>query len=399
MNKKDFWKGFGTALALTAAAAIAWNPVCRMIPWNRLPFGLEMPRSAKINMVEDYLEQYYVEEVDGQDIDDMLYSGMMAAVGDQYTYYLTAENLSRYMDDSNGRFGGIGVEVFLSREGETVVSQVNEGGPAEKAGILTGDVIIGVNGEDMRGRTREDIVIRMRGEIGQPVRVEVYRKSDDSTQEFTITREEIVVKSVESRMLEDDIGYILITGFKENTYDQFMEALEGLQAQGMQALVLDLRYNPGGSLNAVYKIGEEILPEGTMVYTVDNQEKRRDYICDGEYMELPMAVLVNGNSASASEILAGAVKDREAGTLIGTQTFGKGIVQRLFFMPDGSGLHITIQKYYTPNGTSIHGVGITPDEVVELPEEYAEVWEVSAIPEEEDTQLARAKEVLERKMR
>lgn len=195
------------------------------------------------------------------------------------------------------------------------------------------------------------------------------------------------------------MGYILITGFKENTYEQFMEAMEKLQEQGMRALVLDLRYNPGGSVRAVYQIGEEILPEGTMVYTVDNKENRRDYICDGEYTDLPMAVLVNGGSASASEILAGAVKDRGAGTLIGTQTFGKGLVQRLFILPDGSGLHITIQKYYTPNGTSIHGVGITPDEVVELPEEYAEVWEVAAIPEAEDTQLERAKEVLEREMR
>lgn len=399
MNKKDFWKGFGTALALTAAAAIAWNPVCRMIPWGSLPFGLEMPRSAKISMVEDYLERYYVEEVDGQDMDDMLYSGIMASAGDRYTYYLTKENLGRYMDDNNGSFGGIGVEVFLSREGETVVSRVNEGGPAERAGILAGDVITGVDGEDMRGKTREDIVVRMRGEIGRPVRVEVYRESDGSTQEFTITREEIVVRSVESRMLEDDIGYILLTGFKENTYGQFKEALEALQAQGMRALVLDLRFNPGGSLNAVYKIGEELLPEGTMVYTVDNQGERRDYLCDGEYTDIPLAVLVNSNSASASEILAGAIKDREAGTLVGTQTFGKGIVQRLFFLPDGSGLHITIQKYYTPNGTSIHGVGITPDEVVELPEEYAEVWETAAIPEAEDTQLEKAKEVLEREMR
>ena len=178
-----------------------------------------------------------------------------------------------------------------------------------------------------------------------------------------------------------------------------MTAMETLREQGMRALVLDLRYNPGGSVNTVYQIGDELLPEGTMVYTVDNQEKRRDYLCDAEYADLPMVVLVNGNSASASEILAGAIKDRGVGTLIGTQTFGKGLVQRLFFLPDGSGLHITIQKYYTPNGTSIHGVGITPDEVVELPEEYAEVWQVDSIPEEEDTQLKRAKEVLRQEMR
>ncbi len=399
MGKKDFWKGFGTAAALTAAVCIAWKPVCRGIPWESLPFGVEMPRSAKISMVEDYLERYYVEDVEKEKIDDMLYTGMMAGVGDQYTYYMTADSLNRYMDDSNGRFGGIGIEVSLTRDGETVIGRVNEGGPAERAGILSGDIIIGVDGEDMRGRTREDIVIRTRGDIGKPVKVKVYRESDNSTPEFEMVREEIVVRSVESRMLEDGMGYILITGFKENTCEQFMTAMETLQEQGMRALVLDLRYNPGGSVNTVYQIGDELLPEGTMVYTVDNQEKRRDYLCDAEYADLPMVVLVNGNSASASEILAGAIKDRGVGTLIGTQTFGKGLVQRLFFLPDGSGLHITIQKYYTPNGTSIHGVGITPDEVVELPEEYAEVWQVDSIPEEEDTQLKRAKEVLRQETR
>ncbi len=324
MGKKDFWKGFGTAAALTAAVCIAWKPVCRVIPWESLPFGVEMPRSAKISMVEDYLERYYVEDVEKEKIDDMLYTGMMAGVGDQYTYYMTADSLNRYMDDSNGRFGGIGIEVSLTRDGETVIGRVNEGGPAERAGILSGDIIIGVDGEDMRGRTREDIVIRTRGDIGKPVKVKVYRESDNSTPEFEMVREEIVVRSVESRMLEDGMGYILITGFKENTCEQFMTAMETLREQGMRALVLDLRYNPGGSVNTVYQIGDELLPEGTMVYTVDNQEKRRDYLCDAEYADLPMVVLVNGNSASASEILAGAIKDRGVGTLIGTQTFGKG---------------------------------------------------------------------------
>lgn len=399
MGKKDFWKGFAMALALVAAAGIAWQPVCRMIPWGSLPFGLEMPRSAKIGLVEDYLERYYVEEIDHDTIDDMLYSGIMASTGDPYTYYLTESDLGRYMDDNNGKFGGIGIEVTMTDEGETVIRRVNEGGPAERAGILEGDIIIGVDGEDMRGKTQQEIVVRTRGDVGQPVRVKVYRESDNSTPEFEMVREEIVVKTVESKMLEDGIGYILLTGFKMNTYDQFMEAVESLKVQGMRALVLDLRFNPGGLVNAVYQIGEELLPEGTMVYTVDNKENRQDFVCDGTYMDLPLAVLVNGRSASASEILAGAIKDHEVGTLIGTQTFGKGIVQRLFVLPDNSALHITIQKYYTPNGTSIHGVGITPDEVVELPEEYASVWSVESIPEEEDTQLKKAVEVLTQELK
>lgn len=397
MNRKDFWKGFGTALIIVAVISIVWKPVARTIPWHMLPFEIGMSRSAKISMIEEYLDRYYVEEPDEKMIDDMLYTGMLAGVGDRYTYYLTAESLGQYMENANGHFEGIGLTVYTTEAGEVMVAGVMEGQPAEKAGIQRGDVIIGVDGEDMRGKTQADVADKIRGKAGTDVTVEVARKSTGATHSFTVTRGNVVLQTVESRMLQKGIGYIAVSGFKENTYEQFREAMQGLRTQGMQALLLDLRDNPGGLIKSVYQIGEELLPEGTMVYTVDNRNQRSDLICDEKYLDIPLVVLVNGNSASASEILSGAIKDRGVGTLVGTQTFGKGLVQRLFTLPDGSGLNITIQKYYTPNGTSIHGVGITPDEIVELPEAYQTMFR-EEIPAEEDAQLQRGVALLQEQL-
>lgn len=398
MKRKDFWKGFGAALVLVIVVSVVWKPICRSIPWQILPFQIGMSREGKVDVIQSYLDKYYVDELDEAQVEEMLYAGMMAGVGDRYTYYLTKENLSQYMENTNGNFDGIGIEVYGTQEGEVVVSSVMAGQPAEAAGMKAGDVIIGVDGEDMRGKLLSDVAAKIRGKEGTEVTVQVLRRSTGETLEFTIERTTVVVESVSCRMLEDDIGYISISGFKENTYPQFREALEELQKDGMEGLMLDLRDNPGGLVRSVYEIGEELLPEGTMVYTLDKNEKRNDLKCDGKYLDIPLVVLVNGNSASASEIFAGAVKDLERGTLIGTQTFGKGLVQRLFTLPDGSGLNITIQKYYTPKGTSIHGVGIEPDEVVELSEEYRNTA-LRNIPEGADTQLQRGIEVLKNKIR
>lgn len=393
MREKGFWKGFGLALLLAAACGLLWKPICRSIPWNLLPISVGMPREAKLELVEAYLEKYYVEDLDEAAIDDMLYTGMLAGVGDRYTYYLTADSLEQYMDSTNGHFDGVGIEVYSSQEGEVTISRIMDGEPASKSGLAKGDIIIGVDGEDMRGKALSEVAAQIRGEAGTEVRIEVLRKSTGETLEFTVQRADVILQTVRSDMLDGKIGYIALSGFKENTYDAFREALEGLQAQGMRGLILDLRDNPGGLVRSVYEIGEELLPEGTMVYTLDKEGNRSDLKCDAAYLDIPLVLLVNGGSASASEILSGAVQDHGAGTIIGTQTFGKGLVQRLFTLPDGSGLNITIQKYYTPNGTSIHGVGITPDIVTELPEEYRES-NIADIPQEKDTQLQKALEVL-----
>ncbi len=393
MKRKDFWKGFGAALALVLVASVAWTPICRIIPWHALPFTMGMSREAKIDIIQSYLDQYYVDDLEEEQVEEMLYAGMMAGVGDRYTYYLTKENLKQYMDNSNGNFDGVGIEVYSTQDGEVIVSSVMAGQPAEAAGVKAGDVIVGVDGQDMQGSLLSDVAAKIRGREGTEVTIKVLRRSTGETLEFTMERTTVVVESVSGRMMDEKIGYISISGFKENTYTQFKEALDELQKEGMKGLILDLRDNPGGLVHSVYEIGEELLPEGTMVYTLDKNENRNDLKCDEEYLDIPLVVLVNANSASASEIFAGAVKDTGRGTLVGTQTFGKGLVQRLFTLPDGSGLNITIQKYYTPNGTSIHGVGIEPDEVVELPADYQNTA-LKDIPERVDTQLQKGVEVL-----
>lgn len=396
MKEKAFWKGVAVTLAVVLAVRVAWKPICRRIPWQLLPFEITLSRSTKLDMIEDYLEEYYVEELDEELLDDMLYTGMLAGANDRYTYYLPQETLEQYMENSSGQFDGIGIEVYQNEAGDVVVGNVLEGLPAEEAGFQKGDIIIGIDGEDMRGKMLSEVAVRIRGKAGTEVSVQLLR--DKETLEYTVKRTDVVVQSAEGRMLADGIGYISINSFKENTAEQFKSALTALQEQGMKGLVLDLRDNPGGLVRSVYQIGEELLPEGTMVYTLDKKGNRSDLECDAEYTDIPLVVLVNENSASASEILAGAVQDLERGTLVGTQTFGKGLVQRLFVLPDGSGINVTIQKYYTPNGTSIHGIGITPDEVVELPETYRNRT-LSAIPAGEDTQLQKALSVLQTELR
>ena len=392
--KKEFWKGFGAAMALVLVVSIGWKPVCRIIPWHSMPFDIPLSRAAKVEIMKSYLDQYYVDEIDEAMVEDMLYAGMAAGVGDRYTYYMPEENLDQYLENANGNFDGVGIEVFTTQEGEVKISRVMEGQPAEQAGMQEGDIIIGVNGEDVRGWMISDVAAKIRGKAGTEVTIQVLRPDSGETLEMTMERAVVVMESVDSRMMQGNIGYISLSGFKENTYEQFKTAMDALLEDGMKGLILDLRDNPGGLVKSVYQIGEELLPEGTMVYTLDKKENRSDLKCDGEYLDIPLVVLVNGSSASASEIFAGAVKDLERGTLVGTQTFGKGLVQRLFTLPDGSGLNVTIQKYYTPSGTSIHGVGVVPDEVVELPEKY-KMTALTAIPEGEDTQLQKAVQVLQ----
>lgn len=384
--KKEFWKGFGAALAVALVCALVWRTalVQQWIPWQYLPFEVGMSKAAKMNLIEDFLDRYYVDDLDKDMTQEGMYAGLVAGVGDRYTYYMTSDYLEKYMQNTGGHFEGIGVTVYQTETGDVIVHSVMEEYPAEKAGIQQGDVIKKIDGKEVTGLTLDEVAGQMRGEIGSQVEVEIYRPSESANKSFTLKREDVVMKSIQSRMLDDEKGYIQISGFKENTYDQFMQALKELQAQGMKGLVLDLRNNPGGLVRSVYRIGDELLPQGLMVYTEDKEGKREELVCDDKFLDIPMVVLVNGNSASASEIFAGAAKDTGAGTIVGTQTFGKGLVQRLFTLPDGSALNITIQKYFTPNGTSIHGTGVTPDKVVELPQGYADG---DSIDPEEDTQL------------
>ena len=390
MQKKDFWKGFGAAFVLLAVIYFGGQFLAQMN--IALPFGIS--NTAKIRQIEEMLDTYYVEDYDKELAEELMYTGLVAGVGDPYTYYLSADSLAEQVEKNSGHFVGIGVEIYAGDDGYIVVSSVTPGGPAEAAGILAEDKITEVDGESITGKTAADVSSLVKGEEGTDVTLTIFRESTGEVLEKTVTRQDIQVKTVSWSMMDDNIGYISITNFRENTYSQFKEALDTLEAEGMEKLVLDLRNNTGGLVKSAHEIGEELLPEGIMVYTMDKEGNREDTLCDDVYNDVPMVVLVNGNSASAAEILAGAIQDTGRGELIGTTTFGKGLVQRLFTLPDGSGLNVTIQKYYTPNGTSIHGVGITPDYEVELPEEYAQQ---TNIPTEADTQLQKAVEVLSEK--
>lgn len=390
MQKKDFWKGFGAAFVLLAVIYFGGQFLAQMN--IALPFG--MSNTAKIRQIEEMLDTYYVEDYDKELAEELMYTGLVAGVGDPYTYYLSADSLAEQVEKNSGHFVGIGVEIYAGDDGYIVVSSVTPGGPAEAAGILAEDKITEVDGESITGKTAADVSALVKGEEGTDVMLTIFRESTGEVLEKTVTRQDIQVQTVSWRMMDDNIGYISITNFRENTHNQFKEALDTLEAEGMEKLVLDLRNNTGGLVKSAHEIGEELLPEGIMVYTMDKEGNREDTLCDDVYNDVPMVVLVNGNSASAAEILAGAIQDTGRGKLIGTTTFGKGLVQRLFTLPDGSGLNVTIQKYYTPNGTSIHGVGITPDYEVELPEEYAQQ---TNIPAEADTQLQKAVEVLSEK--
>ncbi|WP_394266920.1 S41 family peptidase [Anaerotignum sp.] len=390
MQKKDFWKGFGAALVLVAAVYFGGQILLQMNV--ALPFGMDS--TAKIRQIEKTLDTYYVEDYDKELAKELMYTGLVAGVGDPYTYYLSAESLADQMEKNSGHFVGIGVEIYAGDDGYIVVSSVTPGGPAEAAGILAEDKITEVDGESITGKTAADVSALVKGKAGTDVTLTLFRESTGEVLEKTVTRQDIQVKTVSWRMMEDNIGYIAITNFRENTYSQFKEALDALEVEGMEKLVLDLRNNTGGLVKSAHEIGEELLPEGIMVYTMDKEGNRQDTLCDDVYNDVPLVVLVNENSASAAEILAGAIQDTGRGQLIGTTTFGKGLVQRLFTLPDGSGLNVTIQKYYTPKGTSIHGVGITPDYEVELPKEYAQQ---TNIPAEADTQLQKAVEVLSEK--
>lgn len=394
MKKRPFLKGLILGIALTVVVGIGGN-----FAVSALGIGMykDMGLSEKISTIATILDQKYVDEIDFDKMEEGIYDGMVRALGDPYTDYMTAEEFSQFLEDNEGEFYGIGVEVIAdTTDGSIRVISPIIGTPAERAGILPDDRIIKVNDTDVSAESIDEAIKLIKGEEGTSVKVTIYRQSTGEIKDFDIVREKINVQTVESKIVDDNIGYLRITSFKENTYDQFKEHYDNLMGQNIKGLVIDVRNNPGGNLDVVEKITDMLIPEGTLVYTIDKEGKREDYTSDAECINIPLCVLVNGNSASASEILSGAVQDTGTGKLVGTQTFGKGLVQGLYPLSDGSGLKITIQKYYTPKGVCIQGEGIAPDYVVELPEELQ--YQLT-IEEDKDTQLQKALEVIKEQLK
>ncbi len=319
----------------------------------------------KLETIEGIIDKYYYldEDIDEEAMTEGMYAGIVDALGDPYSTYYTAEEWQSIMEETEGVYYGIGAYISIdSVTNCAMISGVIEDAPAQEAGLRENDIIYQVEGESTQGLELSEVVSRIKGEEGTKVHLTIYREGAENYLEIDVERRKIETPTVNYEMYDNGVGYIQITEFDDVTLDQFTEALAVVKGSGAKGLILDLRSNPGGSLSVVTDIAREILPKGLIVYTEDKYGKREEYTCDGKKeLDIPLVVLINGNSASASEILAGAIKDYGKGTLIGTTTFGKGIVQRILPLTDGTALKLTISSYFTPNGNNIHGIGIEPD--------------------------------------
>lgn len=351
---------------------------------------------TKLGELEQLINLYYLDEIDNLEVEDGIYTGLVDALDDPYSVYYDEEALSAMEESTNGEYAGIGA--MMSQNPDTMevqVIQCYDGTPSKEAGMLAGDVMISLNGEDITGLELSSIVAKIKD--GETTSVTIGLLRDGEELELEVERRVVEIPTVEWEMLEDGIGYLRILEFDLVTVSQFEEAMKELEAAKMEKLIVDVRDNPGGVLQTVCEILDQILPEGLIVYTEDKYGHREEYRSDAaNVFEKPLVVLVNENSASASEVFSGAIKDYGVGTLVGTKTFGKGIVQRLFHLSDGTGLKLTISKYYTPNGNDIHEKGIEPDVEVEMKEYDTET--LQQITEENwkeyDNQLEKAVEVL-----
>lgn len=321
----------------------------------------------KLSLIQTVIDKYYLDEYTTESLRDGLYDGIVDSLGDKYAGYYSPEELLKLKEDSEGIYYGIGAYIAWDDElGYCIIAGVMDGTPAEEAGLMANDIIAMVDGVSTQGVKSSDIVKLIKGDEGTIVHMTIVRGEKKEALEIDVERRRVESPTVTQKMLDDNIGYIQIAEFDAVTATQFEEALATCYESGARGLVIDLRGNLGGNLDAVVEMCRQILPEGKIVYTRDKNGEGEVYECDGsKELEIPLAVLVNGYSASASEIMTGAVKDYGIGTIIGTTTFGKGIVQKVISLSDGSAMKLTVSKYYTPNGTCIHGKGIEPD--IEVP--------------------------------
>ncbi len=346
----------------------------------------------KIHSLEDVIDDYFYQtDVDKLKEADGIYKGLMESLDDPYSVYYTEEELEDLLNDTAGIYYGIGAYVSIDEDMNMPrVSGVIPGTPAERAELQTDDIISLVDGESTSGMALEDVVSKIKGPEGTKVTITLLRGSKREEVVVEVERSAVEVPTVTTKFMGDneEIGYLQISEFDEITTQQFIDGMAELRAKNIKGLIIDLRSNPGGSLQAVCDIARQLLPKGNIVYTIDRDGNRDDYTCDGENeIDIPVVVLVNQYSASASEILSGALKDYGIAKLVGKKTYGKGIVQRIFDLKDGTAVKLTVSTYYTPNGTNIHGIGIEPDVEVEYdPDAYAK--------DKTDTQLDKAVEVM-----
>ena len=387
MKKRRFFRGAAISFLLVAMVLVTTAFVDKYHSVDK-----------KLQAIEAVLKNYYVGDIDEQKLEEGIYKGFVAGVGDAYTNYYTSDEYASFKEKSSGVYAGIGIQMTLQTYDNSVeVTEVFEGSPAEKAGIKPKDRIIKAAGKRITGDEFNILPTLVKGTPGTTVDITIYRPEEDKYYDLTIERASVASPTVYFRMLNEEIGYIQITQFEAVTYDQFKIALDKLNKESAKGLVLDLRNNPGGLLNSVEQIADELVPQGVIVSTKDKQGKGSEYLADDKYINIPMVVLINGNSASASEVLAGALKDYNRAELIGTTTFGKGVVQTIVPLTDGSAIKLTTSQYFTPSGVCIQGIGIAPDYEVKLSTE--KILKGRELTDAEDDQLQAAIKVITDKIK
>lgn len=341
-----------------------------------LGFYFTMPKKTTVNekaakksdLIEEIIDSYYFGDVKKSKLVEGTYKGMVAGLDDPYSEYYTKKEYKSQMEEVSGKYAGIGA--LVSRDEKTgiiSIQKIFKGSPAEKSKLKEGDIIAGVNGKDVTGEELSKVVMKIKGKEGTTVKIKVLDKKTMQYKTYTVKREIINIPTVESKIIDkkNKIAYLAISEFDENTDEQFTEEIEKLKKKKIKGIVFDLRYNPGGIYESVCNVLDEILPKGIVVFTKDKNGMREEVKSDAKCLKIPMAVLQNEGSASASEIFTGAVQDFKAGTIVGTKSYGKGVVQQTLPFSDGTAIKLTTKKYYTPNGRNINKKGIIPDVKVE----------------------------------
>lgn len=371
-NRTKFVPGFLTGMVAMLVVVVAIGAGIKFSGYSFSKNSTSATDNAekKLKTLEQVIDLKYLEKVNREDLENGLYKGLLQGLGDPYSVYYTKAEYKELQESTSGTFYGIGAYVQQKADAQyCTITKVFENGPADKAGMKANDIVTKVDNKDVTGQDIDKVVSMMRGDKGTQVVVQVFRSSEKKYIDLKIIRDKVETTTVNYKMVDkkEKIGYIQITEFDTVTEQQFMKALNALVKQGMKKVVFDVRDNPGGSYDVVCSILDTLLPEGTLVSTKDKYENEEKQTSDSSCLNMPMAVIQNGNSASASEIFAGAIQDFKAGKIVGTQSFGKGIVQQIIPFNDGSAIKLTIEKYYTPSGKNIHGKGITPDVKVETP--------------------------------
>ena len=323
----------------------------------------------KAKELEKYIDTYFLDEIDGEKMADSVYKGIVDGLGDDYAAYYNKEEYKEIQESTSGVFCGIGAYIAVDPEtGIVSIVKPMDKSPAKKAGVRAGDVVFAVDGKEVTGMEISQVQALVKGEKGTKVTLTIVR--DNEKKKVEVTRDEIEEDTVAYQMLPGKIGYVQVSSFEQVTPEQYKKAIDSLEKKGQKGMIIDLRDNGGGLLDAAVEMLDRILPEGVVVYSKDKDgDTQKFYVEDDDTFDKPLVILVNENSASASEVFSGAIQDEKAGVLAGTRTFGKGIVQSLFDLGDGTGLKMTTAKYYTPKGRNIHGKGLSPDVKAELTEE------------------------------